>query len=408
MSHKPLIVHIITRLEPGGSSRNTVDSCAAQAADHDVVLLAGPHKDSGGLLKLLPPEVNYIEVPDLAREIGAVKDLRTLFELRRELSRLKPDIVHTHTSKAGALGRLAAAMANLGAKKPAIIIHTPHGHLLYGYYGPIRTSVFRLAERFLARFTDYFIALTPGELRESVQAGMGRSSQWTVVHSGVDLKPPKVPAHKRDLDIAADDIVIGTVARLEPVKGVGYFIRAAAALRNSMPAARLRFLIVGGGALKTELRDLADQLDLAGRVIFTGFREDAHALMGAMDIYVQPSLNEAMGRAPLEAQAMGLPAVVSSVCGLPDIIREGETGFAVKPADPAALAAALKKLIASPALRSSMGTAAKNWALSADASGFPRFGPESMNAQLKTFYAYALNKAKRTEQRSPAAKIPRP
>ena len=395
MPAKTLIVHIITRLEPGGSSRNTVDSCAAQAADHDVVLLAGPHEDSAGLLELLPPEVNYIEVKGLQRELGAGRDFAALLELKRELSRLKPDIVHTHTSKAGALGRLAAAMANLRAEKPALVLHTPHGHLLYGYYGPLRTCMFKFAERFLAMFTDYFIALTPGEMRESLAAGIGRPGQWTVVHSGVDLKLPKVPAHKRDLDIAADDLVIGTVARLEQVKGVEYLIRAAAELRRSLPAARLRFLIVGGGALEAELRGLADRLGLAGRVIFTGFRKDAHALMGAMDIYVQPSLNEAMGRAPLEAQAMGLPAVVSSVCGLPDVIREGETGFAVKSADPRALAAALEKLISAPALRSRMGAAAGNWALSSDASGLPRFGPESMNAQLKAFYRKVLAQAVR-------------
>lgn len=393
MLKKPLIVHIITRLEPGGSSRNTVDSCAAQAADYDVVLLAGPHKDSAGLLGLLPPGVSYLEIQDLQRELSAGKDFRALLELKRELSRLEPDIVHTHTSKAGALGRLAAALANLRADKPAVVLHTPHGHLLYGYYGPLRTFIFKLAERFLARFTDYFIALTPGEMRESSGAGIGRPEQWTVVHSGVDLKLPKVPARKRDLDIAAGDLVIGTVARLEPVKGVEYLIRSAASLKRRLPTARLRFLIVGGGALETELRGLAGELGLAGNVIFTGFREDAHSLMGAMDIYVQPSLNEAMGRAPLEAQALGLPAVVSAVCGLPDVIREGETGFAVRPGDPEALAVALEKLIVSPELRARMGTAAKAWALSPDAAGFPRFGPESMNAQLKNFYDKVLKKA---------------
>ncbi len=392
MSSKSLIVHIITRLEPGGSSRNTVDSCAAQVSDYDVVLLAGPHKDSGSLLKLLPPEVNYIEIKGLQRELCAGRDFRTLLELKHHLARLKPDIVHTHTSKAGALGRLAAALANLGAEKPAVIIHTPHGHLLYGYYGPLRTFLFKLAERFLAKFTDYFIALTPGELRESAAAGIGRAAQWTVVHSGVDLKPPSAVIRKRDLGIATDEIVIGTVARLEPVKGVEYLIRAAALLRHRLPEARLRFLIVGGGALEAALRDLSGSLAPADLFLFTGFRNDAAALMGAMDIYVQPSLNEAMGRAPLEAQALGLPAVVSSVCGLPDVIREGETGLAVKPADPAALAAALEKLIAEPELRARMGAAAKSWALAKDASGFSRFGTESMNAQLKSFYNKILRK----------------
>jgi len=127
-------------------------------------------------------------------------------------------------------------------------------------------------------------------------------------------------------------------------------------------------------------------------VTFTGFLEDASALLPALDIYVQPSLNEAMGRAPLEAQALGIPVLVSAVCGLPDIIKEGETGFSVKPADPEALAAALEKLALSAGLRAKMGDAARRWALSADQTGFPRFGAESMNRQLKAFYSGILEK----------------
>jgi len=389
---KPLVIHVITRLEPGGSSRNVIDSCAAQVSEYDVVLLAGPHKDSAQLLKLLPPEVNYIEVRGLQREISAAKDFLALLELKKEIARLEPAIVHTHTSKAGALGRLAAALANLRAKEPAIIIHTPHGHLLYGYYGPFRTAVFRLAERFLSGFTDYFIALTPGELRESAAAGIGRTAQWTVVHSGVDFRPPAVPAHKHDLGIAADETAIGTIARLEHVKGVEYLLRAAPLLAARLPGKKLRFVVIGGGGLETSLRNLANELGVRDSVTFTGFLEDASALLPALDIYVQPSLNEAMGRAPLEAQALGIPVLVSAVCGLPDIIKEGETGFSVKPADPEALAAALEKLALSAGLRAKMGDAARRWALSADQTGFPRFGAESMNRQLKAFYSGILEK----------------
>ena len=387
---KPLVIHIVTRLEPGGSSRNVIDSCAAQVSDYDVVLLAGPHKDSGPLLKLLPPEVNYIEVKDLQREISAGIDLGALLELKREIARLEPAIVHTHTSKAGALGRLAAAMANLRAKKPAIIIHTPHGHLLYGYYGPLKTYIFKLAEKFLSRFTDHFVALTPGEMNESAAAGIGKPGQWTVVHSGVDFKPPAVPLHKHDLDIAPDVITLGTVARLEPVKGVEYFIRAAALLSTNLPAIKLKFVVIGGGELESKLCNLAGSLGIRDLVVFTGARDDVPALLTALDIYVQPSLNEAMGRAPLEAQNMGLPVVVSRVCGLPDIIQEGITGLTVRPGDPAALAAALEGLVLSRELRARMGAAAKAWTAAPDKTGFPRFGAESMNAQLLALYKRVL------------------
>ena len=390
---KQVIVHVVTRLEAGGSSRNVIDSCAAQAADYGVVLIAGPHPDAAGLLGLLPPEVNYLEVSSLQRELSPFKDLAALLELRRELSVLAPDIVHTHTSKAGALGRLAAALAGIGRGKKPIIVHTPHGHLLYGYYGPLKTFIFKTIERLLARLTDYFIALTPGELRESVAAGIGRAAQWRVVHSGVDLKPPAVPAHKRDLGIGQDELAVGTVARLETVKGVEFFIRAAAITAQGRPGLKLKFVVIGGGALEGQLRSLAASGG-AGNVIFTGYRADAAALMAALDIYAQPSLNEAMGRAPLEAQALGLPAVVSNVCGLPDVIREGETGLAVPPGDAGALAAAIEKLALDHALRARMGAAGKAWALAPDETGFPRFGAESMNARLKKFYNEILAKGK--------------
>lgn len=385
MPERPLVVHIITRLEPGGSSRNTVDSCAAQLKDFDVVLLAGPHPGSAPLLKLLPPDAIFLQVENLRRDISPLRDAAALLELTRVLRRLKPDIVHTHTSKAGALGRLAARLAGLGRTAKPLVIHTPHGHLLYGYYGRLKTFLFRAAERFLARFCDRLVALTPGEMRESIAAGIGTGDKWRVIHSGVDFTPPTVPARKADLGASEDEVTIGTVARLERVKGVEHFIRAAGLLLGRRPDLPLKFIVIGGGALEKELRLLA--ADLAGpAVVFTGFRPGAPALAAALDIYVQPSLNEAMGRAPLEAQALGIPVVVTRVCGLPDIIREGDTGFTVPPADPEALALVLERLASDKAMRSRMGTAARRWAMQEEQDGLRRFGAESMTRELSSFY----------------------
>ncbi len=389
MSDKIRILHVITRLEPGGSSRNTVDSCAAQAEYADVALLAGPHPDSASLLKLLPPAVKYVEIPDLQREIRFSSDRRALLAIKREIENFKPDIVHTHTSKAGALGRMAAALYNTAASK-ALVVHTPHGHLLYGYYGFFRTRLFKNAERFLGLFTDHFIALTEGEKRESAAAGIGVERQWEVIHSGVNFASPASPASKAALGLPADCVAAGTIARLEPVKGVEHLVRAAALLKDEVPA--LRTVIIGGGALEKPLKDLAARLGAADRVLFTGFRHDAADLLPALDIYVQPSLNEAMGRAPLEAQALGLPAIVTGVCGLPETIRAGETGLIAKPGDPADLAGAVKTLALAPQLRARMGAAARDWALGGDEAGLPRFGPESMNLKLKKFYNKILEK----------------
>lgn len=385
-----LVVHIITRLEPGGSARNTVDSCAAQAADYDVVLLAGPHPGSAGLRNLLPPGVDYVEIPALQRELSPSKDLAALLDLRRALLRLDPDIIHTHTSKAGALGRLAAALA-WPLRRQAVLLHTPHGHLLYGYYGRVKTFIFRQTEVYLAGLADILVALTAGERDESLAAGIGRPGQWRVVHSGVDFEPPAAPAHRHELGVGPGEVAVGTIARLEPVKGVEVLVRAAALLKRSDPGLRLKFVVIGGGALEGELRALAARLGVAGEVLFTGHRPGARALLPALDIYVQPSLNEAMGRAPLEAQAQGLPAIVSEVCGLPETIQPGVTGIRVKPGDAEGLAAAIKLLAGSPALRARMGAAARAWTASPDENGLPRFGVAAMNVRLKELYREALS-----------------
>ncbi|MHB0996396.1 MAG: glycosyltransferase, partial [Elusimicrobiales bacterium] len=159
-------------------------------------------------------------------------------------------------------------------------------------------------------------------------------------------------------------------------------------LKDSVPS--LRTVIIGGGSLEAGLRALAEELGIGDKVIFTGFRADAAALLGALDIYAQPSLNEAMGRAPLEAQALGLPAVVTDACGLPEIVAPGRTGLVARRGDEGSLASAIKVLAVAPELRARMGAAARDWALEKDEGGLPRFGAASMNARLKKFYAEVL------------------
>jgi len=388
---KDLILHIITRLEPGGSARNVIDSAVYQAKEFDVVLLAGPHKGKEQLELDLPENAQYLEVEHLVREISPLKDIRAFLRLRSIISTLEPDIIHTHAAKAGILGRWAAWLYNRRAgPKRAIIVHTPHGHVFYGYFGPLKTFFFKLVERLTAGVTDHFIALTEGERRESVEEGLGPAAKWLVIHSGVQFDDRPHEHARRDLDIARDEAVIAVVARLEPVKGVEYFLRAAARLQQLNLDKKIRYLVVGGGSLSAELINLADDLGLEGKVIFTGFQRDVFKYLAAADIYVQPSLNEAMGRTVLEAQYMKLPVVVSRVCGLPDTIKEGITGLLVPPGDPEALAAAMESLVKDDGLRRRMGEAAGSWVLEKDLTGYTRFSAESMNIQIKKFYNMVL------------------
>jgi glycosyltransferase involved in cell wall biosynthesis len=269
------------------------------------------------------------------------------------------------------------------------VIHTPHGHVFYGYFGPLKTFVFWLVENATARVTDYFVALTEGERRESIGRGLGPAAKWRVIHSGVRFEDRSYGHARRDLSIAEDETVITVIARLEPVKGVEYFIRAAAELQKRQPGKKLRFLVVGDGSQTDKLTALARELGVK-KIIFTGFQTNVFKYLAASDIYVQPSLNEAMGRTVLEAQYMKLPVVASRVCGLPDALKEGYTGILVPPGDAPALAAALETLINNEVLRSSLGEAARNWVLEKDFTGNTRFSDGSMNIQLEEFYSKIL------------------
>jgi glycosyltransferase involved in cell wall biosynthesis len=377
------ILHIITRLEAGGSAENTLESAVSQSAKWDVTLISGPHP--GGLP--IPHGLKYVELPELRREISPLNDLKACLALKRLIAEIAPDIIHTHTSKAGFIGRWAAFLHNRGMwRKRIITVHTPHGHVLYGYFGPVKAFIFKLAEIMTARVTAYFIALTEGEKNESIAAGFGTEKKWTVIHSGIRFGARPAGSARQELGITPDETVVAVVARLEPVKGVEFFLRAAAELRAKMPGQKLRFLIVGDGARMNALSGLAARLDLSGVVTFTGFRRDVLRCLTAADIYVQPSLNEAMGRTVIEAQYMGLPVVASRVCGLPDALREGGTGLLVPPADPDALAAAIETLINDIGLRRRMGSAAGQWISEMDFTGHTRFSAESMNAKLEKFY----------------------
>jgi len=196
---------------------------------------------------------------------------------------------------------------------------------------------------------------------------------------------------KRGLDIAKDETVIAVVARLASVKGVEYFIRAAAELRKKNLDKKLSYLVVGAGSLGVKLASLADELGVE-KIFFAGFQKDVFKYLAASDIYVQPSLNEAMGRTVLEAQYMKLPVVASNVCGLPDAVKDGVTGLLVPPGDAPALAAALETLIKDSGLRSSLGEAAGRRILEKDLTGNTRFSVESMNIQLENFYNRILGK----------------
>jgi glycosyltransferase involved in cell wall biosynthesis len=350
-------LHVITRLTLGGSAENTVASMVALAA----VGYGGPlavslaQSDAASVQDARRRGLELLDVPALGREPGA-SDAAALLTLTRMMRRLRPAIVHTHTSKAGFLGRLAARLAQVPA-----VIHQPHGHIFYGYYSGPRTALYVGLERLAARWTDRMITLTERGTEEHLARGIGRREQYRTVPSGVptaELRaqaPARATARLR-LGLAPEAYVIAGLGRLVPVKGFDLLVDALPTITAVVPSVRV--VLVGDGPERAALQGQAALRGVGERVLITGATDDIAGYLAAADVLAAPSRNEGMGRALVEAMALGLPVVGADVGGIPAVIADGETGRLVAAGDPEALARALAALGRDPALRVKLGAAA--------------------------------------------------
>jgi glycosyltransferase involved in cell wall biosynthesis len=201
----------------------------------------------------------------------------------------------------------------------------------------------------------------------------------------LDLRRRSGKAIRERLGFAPDGIVVGTVARLEPVKGVDVLVAAAPVILEAAPG--VRFLIVGDGSRRESLEGLARKLGVSDRMVFAGHQGSPLDWMSAMDVYAQPSVNEGLGRALIEAAVLGLPAAASAVCGIPDVVADGRTGLLSPPGDPVALARSILRLASDPGLRGSMGEQARLRVLRPDENGLPFFSSQAMIRKLEGLYA---------------------
>jgi len=371
------VLHLITRLDPGGSAENTLLTCHRLAdAGWETLLASGPGQTDDDAT-VGDAQVPVTVVTAMRRDPSPINDLRALGQIYKILRRERPDILHTHSAKAGILGRWAGWLARV-----PVIIHTPHGHVLYGYAKGLKNWVYLLAERVTAPISDCLVALSEGEQRESAEAGIGRLHQWVVIPSGVDVDALRPTEHAA---ASGPPIRIGVVARLEHVKGIDVLVRAAARLGDAK-IAPFEVLVWGDGCQREELVELTRDLGVEEIVRFVGASEPVESFLAELEIYAQPSRNEGMGRALVLAQATGLPVVASRVCGIPDVVRDGETGLLVEPENPRALAEALARLIENAEARNTFGVAARSWIMSNDETGFPRFSLDAMLWRLERLY----------------------
>ena len=328
--------------------------------------------------------IPLFRLPHLVRPPAPISDLRTLGDIKRLLRTNPFDIVHTHSSKAGVLGRLAAASAGVPA------VHTPHGHVFYGYFGKALTRLFVLIERWMAGRARRIVSLTDIETRECLDRKIGTPSQYVTIHSGVPLaRFRNVDAEtgvrfRRDLNVPPDHVLFVSVGRLVPVKGFDLLIRGFAASHSE--SGNVHLAIVGNGSEKALLEQMTRDAGIAEHVTFTGALDDVCGVLAAADAFVLASRNEGMGRAVIEAMAAGLPVIASAVGGIPAVVGDRRNGILVPPEDPHALAKAVAEMAASPDLREELG---RNGAESV----YPEYDEDTMIEQLATLYREVLGEA---------------
>jgi len=376
------IVHVITRLILGGAQENTLLSCQGQHdRGHDVTLITGPAIGPEGSLMPRAQAGGYrvIVVDEMRRAIHPLRDFRTYSRLTDLLVELKPDVVHTHSSKAGIIGRRAARRA-----KAPFVVHTIHGLAFTASTSRLVNGVYKMLERQAAPLTDKIVCVADAMREQSLAANIGQPEQYVTVYSGMDPAPflnPPVPREqvRRELGLRDEHVAVGTIARLFDLKGHDDLLDMAPALCQDYP--NLRFLWVGDGLLRPSFESRIAQMRLQDRFILTGLvpPEQIPQLTAAMDILVHPSRREGLARALPQASLAGKPVVTYDIDGNREALIQDETGFAVPAFRRDLLEDRLRALLQDPAYRQQLGERGRAFALS-------RFDVKVMIDELEKVY----------------------
>jgi glycosyltransferase involved in cell wall biosynthesis len=365
------VLRVITRMNVGGPARQVATLAGGLDRERFEQALCTGFVDRSEADQdwMDTVDLDIRRIPGLGRAVRPGDDGRALAGLVREMRRFRPHIVHTHLAKAGVLGRAAAVVAGVPAR-----VHTFHGHLLHGYFSPLKTRAVVAVERGLARPTTALVAVGSRVRDELLEAGIGPRHQYSVVPPGVDLGiAPEPAAARRALGLPAGPIVT-FVGRLAAVKRPERFVDVAMAVARSHPDAC--FAIAGDGELADEVR--ARARPLGRRMVFLGWRGDVETVYSASDVVVLTSDNEGMPVSLIEAAASGTPAVTTRVGSAPEVVADGVTGF-VTDKDPRALVNAVTRLLDDEALRTAMGQAASQRAKA-------RFGADRLASDIANLY----------------------
>ena len=380
---------MIARLNMGGPALHVAYlSAGLREHGYDTTLVAGSLARGEDSMEFVAEElgVNVERLPGLRRDISPIRDVVAVFRLAQLIKRERPTILHTHTAKAGAVGRVAALVS--GDARPPIVVHTFHGHVLRGYFGPLRTLGFRLLERWLARGTTALVAVSPEVRDDLVRLGVAPREKFTVVRLGIELEDRLGGRNgngrdetRRVLGIAPEQFTVGWIGRMTGVKRTGDVLLAFKELRERGVDACL--CMVGDGPERDQVEQRAHDLGIMRDTLFLGYQEDVAPFYAAFDAMILPSGNEGTPVSAIESLAAGRPVVATRVGGVPDVVRDGEDGFLVELGDVGELAGALARLAEDPELRARMGEAGRTRVL-------PRYAVQRLVEDVDRLYRSLL------------------
>jgi glycosyltransferase involved in cell wall biosynthesis len=358
------VLRVIARLNVGGPALHVAYlSAGLQARGYETTLVAGELARGEESMAAVAEGrgVEVLAVSELHREVSPVRDLVAAFRLAGLIRKLRPHVVHTHTAKAGAVGRVAVLLS--GVRPRPIVVHTFHGHVLRGYFGPLQESGFRLLERLLARGTDALVAVSPQVRDDLVGLGVAPADRFVVVRLGIELEErvggdgDARTRTRRLLGVPDDRFLVGWMGRMTAVKRTDDVLLAFKELRDRGVDAGL--CLVGDGPDRDGLEERAYELGIARHVFSLGYQDAVADWYAAFDALILPSANEGTPVSVIEALAARRPVVATDVGGVSDVVRDGVDGFLVEAGDTTALAERLATLAGDETLRTRMGEAGR-------------------------------------------------
>jgi glycosyltransferase involved in cell wall biosynthesis len=383
------ILRVIARLNMGGPALHVAYLTAGlRERGYETTLAAGTLARGEDSMAFVAEGlgVNVVRIDELGREISPLRDLVATLRLARLIRRERPQILHTHTAKAGTVGRVAALLA--GSRRPPIVVHTFHGHVLRGYFGSWRSQLFRLLERWLAARTTALVAVSPQVRDDLVELGIAPRERFVVIRLGIELDE-RVDWHqdgrdesRRYLGIPEGRFAVGWIGRMTAVKRTDDLLVALKQLREQGIDACL--CLVGDGPDREQLEQRAHELGVVRDTLFLGYQEDVAPFYAAFDALILASGNEGTPVSAIEALAAGRPVVATRVGGVPDVVRDGEDGFLVEPGATDELADRLARLARDPVLREQMGERGRSRVL-------PRYAVDRLVDDVDRLYRSLLD-----------------